>query len=546
MNWMNCVSAIRKMMVVCALASSATVLPGMVSAAEESGVSSSSANREVAVKVFNRHLATFRSTLSGVSPEERAKRTQRNVVELLDRGGDGVVSVRTEGDQTLVLLDGIPAVSFGPDDTDRTRNETREAQLSHCADSLRKIVAERREAGDASAMLKAASYSAIATFIAALLGYGVNFLYRKGVSFVLLRLDTIMHSLAPVVYKLVFGQHVSAAIRAFFTLVYWGICVLLAYEWFSYVLSRFPVTRAWGEELHSSLSNFAFEMLIGIATAIPNLFIAVLIFLVAHTISRMLRPFFDRVSAGYVSFGMLDKDTAVVSRRLITFLIWLFAIAMAYPYLPGSHTEAFRGMTVLVGLMVSLGTSSIVGQAAAGLILMYTRSVRPGEYVRIGDHEGTISEVGLFSTRVRTGAGEEINLPNSVIINTATKNYSRTVKGVGYILDTTVTIGYDSPWRQVEAMLCEAARRTPGVVSDPRPTVFQIALTDFYPEYRLVCQAIPSEPRPRVEVLSALHANIQDVFSAHGVQIMSPHYFSDPVEPKIAPNPTGQDMGSAR
>jgi len=184
-------------------------------------------------------------------------------------------------------------------------------------------------------------------------------------------------------------------------------------------------------------------------------------------------------------------------------------------------------------LMVSLGASGLVGQAASGMILTYGRVFRRGEFVRVGEHEGTVVELGLFATRVQTGLGEELSLPNSLIMAAVTKNYSRTVKGAGFILDTTVTIGYDTPWRQVSAMLVEAAARTPGVLADPPPRVFQTALSDYYPEYRLVCQAIPAGPRPRAEVLSALHSNIQDVFNEYGVQIMSPHYYLDPSEPKV-------------
>jgi small-conductance mechanosensitive channel len=213
----------------------------------------------------------------------------------------------------------------------------------------------------------------------------------------------------------------------------------------------------------------------------------------------------------------------------------VFALAMAYPYIPGSGTEAFKGVSVLLGLMLSIGASGIVGQAASGLILMYTRTYRPGEYVRIGDNEGTVVEMGMFTTRIRTGLGEELTLPNSLALSAVSKNYSRTVKGVGFVLDTTVTIGYDAPWRQVHAMLIEAAHRTSGVLSDPTPRVFQTALSDFYVEYRLVCQAVPSEPSPRAQVLSALHANVQDVFNEYGVQIMSPHYLGDPADPKVVP-----------
>ena len=146
-----------------------------------------------------------------------------------------------------------------------------------------------------------------------------------------------------------------------------------------------------------------------------------------------------------------------------------------------------------------------------------------------------MTELGSFTTKVRTGLGEELTLPNSLVLGTVVKNYSRTVKGQGYIVDTTVTIGYDTPWRQVEAMLVEAAHRTQGILDDPAPRVFQTALSDFYPEYRLVCQAIPREPRPRAAVLATLHANIQDVFNEYGVQIMSPHYLGDPRDAKVVP-----------
>ena len=183
--------------------------------------------------------------------------------------------------------------------------------------------------------------------------------------------------------------------------------------------------------------------------------------------------------------------------------------------------------------MVSLGASSVVGQAASGLILTYTRTLQVGEYVRVGDNEGTVTRLGTFTTTVRTGLGEELTIPNSLITGTVTKNYSRAVQGKGFIVDTTVTIGYDTPWRQVEAMLIEAANRTPGILKTPPPRVFQTALSDFYPEYRLVAQAVPSGPHPRAEVMTMLHASIQDIFNEYNVQIMSPHYLGDPDHAKV-------------
>jgi small-conductance mechanosensitive channel len=166
---------------------------------------------------------------------------------------------------------------------------------------------------------------------------------------------------------------------------------------------------------------------------------------------------------------------------------------------------------------------------------MYSRILRVGEYVRIHEHEGTVTELGAFATRVRTGLGEEITFPNTVVLGTVTRNFSRAVQGGGYVVQTTVTIGYDTPWRQVEAMLMEAAKRTPDILPTPEPHVFQTALSDFYVEYRLACHASPSRPHARAEVLANVHANIQDVFNEHGVQIMSPHYLGDPATAKIVP-----------
>jgi small-conductance mechanosensitive channel len=316
---------------------------------------------------------------------------------------------------------------------------------------------------------------------------------------------------------------------------FWALVLLLTYEWVGNVLSRFPFTRPWGEQLNTFLIETVVDVLVAIAGAVPDLVVVAVIVVLARAVTSLLQNFFDGVQERRIHLNWLDPDSARPTRRLVSIGVWIFALVMAYPYIPGSDSEAFKGLSVLIGLMVSIGGSGLVGQAASGLILMYTRTYRPGEYVRIAEHEGTIVEMGMFTTRVRTGLGEELTLPNSLILGAVTKNYSRVERGQGFVLDASVTIGYDAPWRQVHAMLEEAARRTVGVLAEPAPHVFQTALSDFYVEYRLVCQAVQSEPRPRAQVLSDLHANVQDVFNEHGVQIMSPHYLGDPAHAKVVP-----------
>ena len=177
----------------------------------------------------------------------------------------------------------------------------------------------------------------------------------------------------------------------------------------------------------------------------------------------------------------------------------------------------------------------VVGLAFSGLILMYAKIFRRGDYVRIGENEGTVTELGMFATRIRSGLGEEISISNATVLASTTKNYSRAVPGTGFVVDTVVTIGYSTPWRQVEAMLKEAARRTEEIVPKPEPIVRQTGLSDFYVEYRLIAYSPAERPVLRADVLHRLHGHIQDVFNEHGVQIMSPNYEADPSDKKIVP-----------
>ncbi len=331
------------------------------------------------------------------------------------------------------------------------------------------------------------------------------------------------------------SSHVFVITRRVFVLLAWFIAIALGSVWLTFVLEQFPYTRPWGEQLEGSLFRLLKDVVMAIIEALPGLVLVAVIFVIARGLVRLATVFFERVESGRTQVGWLDTDTVRPTQRIFSFIIFVFALAMAYPYLPGANTEAFKGLSVLVGIMISLGGASVLGQAFSGLILMYIKSFRRGDYVRIGDNEGTVVELGMFATRIRTGMGEEITLPNAGIMGTTTRNYSRAITGSGYVVDTVVTIGYSTPWRQVHAMLEEAARRTADIVKTPQPIVRQTALADYYVEYRLIAYTPLELPVARAEVLSRLHGHIQDVFNEYGVQIMSPHYMMDPAEPQVVP-----------
>lgn len=486
------------------------------------------------LKVANRSIMVFRATLLGEAPESRAKRAKTVINEALDDSEDLTVSLDPIQNSYLVLLGAKRAFIVSPKDVDSLEYASVHEAAEGAAEKLRQVVAETQEARSLRLIFRALCVSALATAIYVLLLWVMAYLRRK----MLKKLPELMHrqtqSLRVGPIQVIDAYHLYPLVSRMLGLLRWMIVLLLTYEWLGFVLSRFPYTRPWGESLNSYLLEVAGYLLQGIMGAIPGMGVALAIFFIANGTSAFSRRILRRM-ASPGTFSWLNQETLQTTQRLTSLAIWLFALAMAYPYLPGADTDAFKGLSVLIGLMISLGASSVVGQAAAGLILTYTSTLRPGEYVRIGEYEGTITKVGTFTTSIRTGLGEVLTLPNSMITGTVTKNYSRTVQGVGYVVDTVVTIGYDTPWRQVEAMLLEAAKRTPGVQEDPPPQVFQTALSDFYPEYRLVAQAIPGLPRPRAALLSMLHANIQDVFNEYGVQIMSPHYLGDPSEEKVVP-----------
>jgi small-conductance mechanosensitive channel len=506
--------------------------PASASQAPETATAPSSVP-EATLVYFNRPITVFRAPAFGVPPEGRARRAAAVLDQLLDAAPPGLVTVQSEPQGNLILVDGQLAFILIEGDVDRLSGDTLGALTGRTVAALELVIGETREIRDRDRLVRSFLSALAATLL--LVGVVGIVLYVRGA--LQRRLRQIAERAAAATdvggAQVVTADRLSPIVGQLVSLVTVGIIAIATYEWLSYVLTQFPYTRPWGERLLGFFTNAGAELSRSAIGALPDLTIALFILLIARLVLGQVSPFFDRVARGSLRVSWMDADTAKPTKRLVVLGVWLFALAMAYPYLPGSETEAFQGISLLLGLMVTFGGSSLIAQGASGLILMYSRTLRVGEYVRIEEYEGTVTELGSFTTRVRTGLGEEITLPNAMVLGTAVKNYSRTVRGQGYVVDTTVTIGYDTPWRQVEAMLIEAARRTPGVLAAPAPRVFQTALSDFYPEYRLVCQAIPREPRPRAEVLASLHANIQDVFNEHGVQIMSPHYLGDPRDPKV-------------
>ncbi|MBP6097740.1 MAG: mechanosensitive ion channel [Methyloversatilis sp.] len=485
--------------------------------------------------VNRRRVVTFRATLLDAAPAERARRAEAALERSLAGPGAGAVTVWSGSETAGLRVDGAMVFYLVAEDFRPAPDLPLDMAADEVRERLQKAVLEVREKGDAARIGEGLAYAVLGSVVAFLLINRLFWLRRKGVARIDERLQGWQATRLSGDLLGSYAEHARSIVRIGSRALTWIGAVLLIDGWLTFVLHQFAYTRPWGERSTAWLVGVLEQFALAIAGALPGLVIAVLIFILARLASRALSALLERVESGEARIAWLDVDTAGPTRRLGNLVIWLFALAMAYPYLPGSHSEAFKGVSVLAGLMLSLGASGIVGQVLSGFSLMYSRSLRPGEYVKAGDTEGTVIAIGLFSTKIHTGMGEEVSIPNAVMFSQPVRNFSRLVTDGQFVVHTGVTIGYATPWRQVQAMLMEAARRTAGVAQDPPPYVLQTALSDFYVEYRLCAQIDKSAPARRAEALNQLHGNIQDVFNEYGVQIMSPHYMADTPAPQVVP-----------
>jgi small-conductance mechanosensitive channel len=480
------------------------------------------------VMVYNRPIVVFRDTLFGSSPQQRARNTEERINTLIDSSQIGAVSIRQTSEGTIFAIAGRAMFILSPGDLDPVAGDSMEQVAERVVKNLTLALDEAREARSLPALLRAVGYTALATiaFLAFLWGLIRGFRWlRNG-------LEAMERKhLGKVSFEgltLAATDQIILFTNFLVRILFWALGLMAGYAWLSHSLRRFPYTRAWGEGLRSFLAQTAKMLIFSAVDALPGIFIVVVIFFITRFVTRLIKTSFSPVEKGHVKTRLLDADTAIPTRRILVVFIWLFALVMMYPYIPGSSSDAFKGIGIFVGLIASLGSTALVGQAASGLVLIYSRAFRAGDYVRIGDTEGTVLSLGMLSTKIRTPKGEEVTIPNAGLIGATIKNFSRLAGMEGVILHTTVTIGYSTPWRQVHEMLLMAADRTTGLKKEPKPFVLQTSLSDFYVEYQL--NAHLERPETRIRTLAALHANIQDAFNENGVQIMSPHYESDPAE----------------
>jgi small-conductance mechanosensitive channel len=483
--------------------------------------------------VWNRPIVMFRATVRQVRPADRAANAARRIealppdVRADEFRADPVVIGELQG--VLVSARGQILFGIAEGDLDPSSGETMASVSERALEHLRSVLQARAEQRRLPVLLRGVGLSLGATALLALILWAT----RRAADRARARLATATHHRAVSLLGRDLWPFLDALERTMVRFTGVAVALVAGYLWLTFVLQQFPYTQPWGDQLGAYLTGLLAQLGTGALRAVPGLFTVVVIFLATRVVVRVVDTFFLGVETGALTVRVLQPDTARATRRIAAILIWIFALTIAYEFIPGSETDAFKAIGIFTGLVVSLGSAGFVNHLMSGLVVVYSRALRPGELIRAGEIVGLVAEVGLLSTKLVTPRREEITVPNAVLAGTTVTNYSRLAGDDGAVVSTSVSIGYDQPWRQVHALLLLAAERTPGVRKEPRPYVLQRALSDFFVEYEL--RAHIERPEERFRVLSDLHGQIQDAFNEFGVQIMSPAFEAQPERAVVVP-----------
>jgi small-conductance mechanosensitive channel len=300
------------------------------------------------------------------------------------------------------------------------------------------------------------------------------------------------------------------------------VLVLTLYFYGSSVLGLFPWTRGVSAQFFGHVLSSIAAVATAIAGFIPNIISIAVIVVVARYIIKLIHLVFARIGRGTMTFSGFQREWATPTYKITRFLVIVFAVIAAFPYIPGSQSDGFRGIWVFLGVLLAFGSAGAISNIIAGVVLTYMNSFQPGDRVKIADTVGDVIEKTLLVTRVRTIKNVDVTIPNSMVLGSHLINFSSVAKEQGLILHTRVTIGYDAPWKTVHALLITAARATTHILEKPEPFVLQTGLDDFYVTYEI--NAYTDQPNQMAVIYAELHQNIQDKFNEGGVEIMSPHY----------------------
>jgi small-conductance mechanosensitive channel len=521
-----------------ALAALTFASPAVLAQAEEK------AFERASVVIDGRPIMMVRG-VAGLSAGQRADTIEERILALArDAAFDPATLRIVEADNTSQIRAGERPVLSVLDADAALEQMDRRSLAALELRLVREAIARYREARGPGQVMRGVEIAAAAALGLALAVILVTWLSRRIAAHAIARwMPRVLAVRMPGLHVLS-GQQLWGSLAAVARVLRFLLVALLVFISMDVILRQFAATRPFGEQLADHLLEPLRRMGRALVNELPSLLFLLVLYFVVRFLLRVLRLYFATIESGAMRVRGFESRWSVPTYRLVRIGVVAFALVVAYPYIPGSDSEAFKGLSIFAGVLLSIGSSSFIANYIAGYSLIYRKLFAVGDYVRIGDVTGEVMETRVQVTRIRTPKNEEVIVPNSTILQSAVTNYSSYARERGLILHTTVGIGYEVPWRQVEGMLLTAAERTAGVLKDPPPFVRQRGLADFAVTYEL--NAYVASADDMIGRYDGLHANIQDVFNEYGVQIMTPAYEGDPAQPKIVPRERWHEKPSRR
>jgi small-conductance mechanosensitive channel len=471
-------------------------------------------------------LFTFYTGQGLFEPAERAEVVTKRIEALVNRIDFNPDSLTLKNDTSVSVISYNSQIILAVNNKDATFTELNRPQLaaSYLAILKKKLGNYFSDSSTKQVVINILEAVAVVILLAILiwaLNKGSRWLKLKTLKAWENRMDKLAAQGAPVAY----AKRLLPLVTGLLRIGRFILIILLVYMALPVLFFIFPASKPIAVQLLSYIVNPFKSIVLAIVHYIPNLLTVAVIYIVTRYIVKLVKFIANEIAQGAITINGFYPEWAMPTYNIIRVLLFAFMFVVIFPYLPGSDSKVFQGVTVFLGILFSLGSSSAISNMVSGIVLTYMRPYKIGDRIKVGDVTGDVVEKNLLVTRLRTIKNEDITIPNATILSGHTTNYSTVAKTMGLILNTTITIGYDVPWQTVHNLLISAAEATEGILlTEHKPFVLQTGLNDFNVAYQL--NAYTELSNQMAVIYSRLHQNIQDKFNEAGVEIMSPNYFA--------------------
>ena len=481
------------------------------------------------VMLDGKTLFFIRRGVSSFSAEERANTITRRIERIAQNDSIPIENLTIEqipDDNSLYLSIDQEVILTVTERDAKAYRSTPEVLAQQALQKIQVAIAQYRQDRKPEQLLKNIIYTVIATFAFLIISFAVIKISGKLFPFIRRLIESLTPGIQIGNIEIVSSSKISFFWLRVFRMIRLFILFLLTFNYATFVLRLFPWTRVFGESILGYFSRSLELVLSSIGKYLPNAFIITIIIFVTYYLIRLIKPFFTAIERGNLVIPGFYTDWAKPTYNLLLVIIIALAAIVAFPYLPGFDSPAFRGVSVFLGLLLSLGSTSAIANVIGGIILIYTRAFRIGDHIQVGDVIGDLIEKNFLVIRICTPTNKIITIPNSSLLSSNVINFSISSRELNrnLIIQTTITLGYDLPWRKAHKTLIEAALETDHILKEPAPFVLQTSLDNFYISYQL--NAYTNQPNLMVIIYSELHQNIQDKCNEAGIEILSPSYTS--------------------